>query len=190
MFENDIVYRVEDDSYMDVMQLIATPFPLHAIQFRLNTNLVAGDETILSFLNIQKGTDVADPSWVLDYNIFRGPITGNGASQDVIYVLLYNTLETELPPGDYFDLLNVNYRVANLPALQDSIKSSFLITNAEGSTFEGFGVDITPSRDELQVIALNTKSGLGDVNGDGCIDILDLILVVDHIVGRDSLSPR
>jgi hypothetical protein len=82
----------------------------------------------------------------------------------------------------------VNYRVANLPGLQDSVKSSFVIKNAEGSTFEGFDVDITPSRDELQVIALNTKSGYGDVNGDGCIDILDLILVVDHIVGRDSLS--
>ncbi len=40
----------------------------------------------------------------------------------------------------------------------------------------------------MQVWALNTKSGLGDVNGDGCIDILDLIMVVDHIVGRDSLD--
>ncbi len=84
--------------------------------------------------------------------------------------------------------MHVNYRVANLPALQDSVKSSFVIKNAEGSTFEGFPVNITPSRDELQVIALNTKSGLGDVNGDGCIDILDLIMVVDHIVGRDSLN--
>jgi hypothetical protein len=188
VFENEIVYRVEDNAYMDVMQLIATPFPIHAIQFRLYTNQELDDATILSFLSIQKGADVASSDWVLDYNVFRGPITGNGASKDVIYVLLYNTTEVELPAGDYLDLLHVNYRVANLPALQDSVKSSFVIKNAEGSTFEGFDVDITPSRDELQVIALNTKSGLGDVNGDGCIDILDLIMVVDHIVGRDSLS--
>ena len=188
VFENEIVYRLEDYSYMDRMQLIATAFPVHAIQFRLYTNQELDDNTILSFLSIQKGADVASADWVLDYNVFRGPITGNGASEDVIYVLLYNTTDVSLPAGNYLDLLHVNYRVANLPALADSVKSSFVIKNAEGSTFEGFDVDITPSRDELKVIALNTKSGLGDVNGDGCIDILDLILVVDHIVGRDSLS--
>ena len=38
VFENDIVYRIEDNSYMDRMQLIATAFPVHAIQFRLYTN--------------------------------------------------------------------------------------------------------------------------------------------------------
>jgi hypothetical protein len=188
VFQEEIQYRIEDASYMDVMQLWATPFPIHAIQFRLYTNQELDDHTILSFLNIQKGADVADPSWVLDYNVFRGPITGNGASKDIIYVLLYNTAETELPAGNYTDLLHVNYRVANLPGLMDSVKSSIVISHAEGSTFEGYEVDITPSRDELQIIALNTKSGFGDVNGDGCIDILDLIMVVDHIVGRDSLD--
>jgi hypothetical protein len=188
VFDKDIEYRYENNSYMDVMDLVATTDPIHAVQFRLYTNQAPGDHIILSFLNIQKGTDVADPNWVLDYNVFRGPITGNGASQDVIYVLLYNTTDVSLAPGNYYDLLHVNYRVANLVGLQDSIPSSFLIKNAEGSTFEGFPVDITPSRDQLKIIALNTKSGYGDVNGDGCLDILDLIKVVDHIVGRDSLD--
>jgi len=159
------------------------------LQFRLYTNQAIDDNTILTFQSIQKGADVADASWVLDYNVFRGPITANGASQDVIYVLLYNLNQNNgLDAGNYLDLLHVRYRVADLPALQDSVKSSFLIQNAEASTFEGFPVDITPSRDELVVLAKNRVSSLGDVNGDGCIDILDLIMVVDHIVGRDSLS--
>jgi hypothetical protein len=38
------------------------------------------------------------------------------------------------------------------------------------------------------VIAKAAGGGYGDVNGDGCVDILDLIMVVDHIVGRDSLD--
>ena len=189
VFQNETVYRLEDNSYTDVMQLIATTDPIHAIQFRLYTNQELDDATILSFLSIQKGADVAGADWVLDANVFRGPITGNGASKDIVYVLLYNTLEAvSLPAGSYDSLLYVNYRVANLPGLQDSVKSSIVIKNAEASTFQGFPVNITPSRDELEVIALNTKSGFGDVNGDGCIDILDLILVVDHIVGRDSLN--
>ncbi len=75
-----------------------------------------------------------------------------------------------------------------LPALQDSIKSSIKIANAEASTYQGFPVDITPSRDELVIIAKNRVGIWGDVNGDGCLDILDIIMIVDHIVGRDSLE--
>ncbi|MEJ2104167.1 MAG: T9SS type A sorting domain-containing protein, partial [Ignavibacteriaceae bacterium] len=43
-------------------------------------------------------------------------------------------------------------------------------------------------RDLFTVIALNRVSWFGDVNSDGFIDILDLIMVVDHIVSVDSLN--
>ncbi len=189
IFEEDTVYRLEDDSYMDVMQLKSLTATVQAFQFRLLVNEVLDDETILTFMNIQKGADIAGANWVLDYNVFRGPIQANGASQDEIYVLVYDLNQNGgLPAGDYDDLLHVNYRVADLPALTDSIKSSFRITNAEASTFEGFPVDITPSRSDLVVIAKNRVGSLGDVNGDGCVDILDLIMVVDHIIGVDSLD--
>ncbi len=93
-----------------------------------------------------------------------------------------------MPPGDYNDLFHVNYRVAQLQGIQDSIKSTFKITNAEGSTIQGFPLNVTPSRPILTVVALKRGGNYGDVNGDGCVDILDLIMVVDHIVGRDSLT--
>jgi hypothetical protein len=183
------VYRLEDDSYTDIMQLKDLTHKAQALQFRLLVNKALDDNVILTFQNIQKGADIIDPSWVLNYNVFRGPLTGNGASVDEILVLLYNLNQNGgLDPGDYNELLKVKYRVANLPALQDSIKSSFLISNAEASTYQGFPIDITPSRDELTVIARNRVGFYGDVNGDGCLDILDIILVVDHIVGRDSLD--
>ena len=189
VFVEDTVYRLEDDSYTDIMQLKNLTHKAQALQFRLLVNKALDDNVILTFQNIQKGADVSDPSWVLNYNVFRGPLTGNGASVDEILVLLYNLNQNGgLDPGDYNELLKVKYRVANLPALQDSIKSSFLISNAEASTYQGFPIDITPSRDELTVIARNRVGFYGDVNGDGCLDILDIILVVDHIVGRDSLD--
>jgi hypothetical protein len=72
--------------------------------------------------------------------------------------------------------------------LQDSIKSTFKITNAEGSKFDGSIVDVTPSKDLLTVIARNRVSWYGDVNSDGYLDILDLIMVIDHIVSIDSLE--
>jgi hypothetical protein len=189
VFEKDTVYRLEDDSYVDNIQLKSLMYKVQALQFRLLVNKSIDDNVILTFQNLQKGSDISDESWVLSYNVFRGPLTGNGASVDEIYVLLFNlNYNNGLNPGNYNNLLKVKYRVADLPALQDSIKSSIKISNVEASTYEGFPVDITPSRDELTVIARNRVGFYGDVNGDGCLDILDIIMVVDHIVGRDSLD--
>jgi len=170
IFKEDTVYRLEDDSYVDIMQLKSLPGKVQALQFKLLVNKVVDDNVILTFQNIQKGADVSDPSWVLTYNVFRGPLTGNGASVDEILVLLFNLEQDNgLPPGDYNELLKVKYRVADLPALQDSIKSSIKIANAEASTYQGFPIDITPSRDELVIIAKNRVGIWGDVNGDGCL---------------------
>ncbi len=189
IFAQDTVYNLEDSSYTETMQLKSLSAKAQALQFRLLVNKSAGDNIFLTFQNIQKGSDVADPSWVLQYNVFRGPLTSNGASVDSVYVLLYNLNQNGgLDPGDYNDLFRVKYRVADLPALVDTARSTFKITNAEASTFQGFPIDITPSRNTLTVLATNRVRSYGDVNGDGFIDILDLIDVVDHIVGRDSLD--
>jgi hypothetical protein len=189
VFQQDTVFRLEDFSYTDIIQLKSLTAKAQALQFRLKVNKASNDNIILTFQSLQKGNDVSDASWVLNYNVIRGPINPNGASQDEVLVLLYNLNQNNgLPPGNYNDLLRVNYRVADLPALTDSIKSSFLITDALASTYQGYPIDITPSRNELTVIARNRVGFYGDVNGDGCLDILDILLVVDHILGKDSLD--
>lgn len=189
IFEKDTVYNLEDSSYVEKIQLKSLSAKAQAIQFRILVNKSVGDNIFLTFQNITKGSDVSGSDWVLQYNVFRGPLTSNGASVDSIYVLLYNLNQNNgLDPGDYNDLLRVQYRVADLPALVDTARSTFKITNAEASTHQGFPIDITPSRNTLTVLATNRVRSYGDVNGDGFIDILDLILVVDHIVGGDSLD--
>ncbi|MFI5237757.1 MAG: T9SS type A sorting domain-containing protein, partial [Ignavibacteriales bacterium] len=189
IFERDTIYQLEDDSYTELMQLIGLPAKAQALQFRLLFNTLPDDNTILTFQSIQKSDDISDPSWVLTYNVFRGPLTSNGASVDEVLVLLYNlNYNNGLPPGDYYKLLEVKYRIADLPALEDSVKSSIKISNAEASTYQGFPINITPSRDQLTIIARNRIGYYGDVNGDGCLDVLDIIMIVDHIIGRDSLD--
>ena len=189
VFEQDTVYRLEDDFYTDIMQLIDLQAKAQAVQFRLLVNKSPDDNTVLTFSGIEKGHDISDPSWAMHYNVLRGPLTSNGASVDSIYVLLFNLGQNNgLPPGSYYDLLRVKYRVADLPALTDSVKSSIRISNTQASTFQGFPIDITPSNDELTIIVKNRVGLYGDVNGDGCLDILDIIMVVDHIIGKDSLD--
>ncbi len=193
LFSQDTVYQLEDDIYTSVIQLKGLD-PLgervQAIQFRLTINKSFDDNTILTFRNIRKGLDVSDENWVLDYNLFRGPITANGASVDSVYVLLYNLQEDGGldPEADYNDLFNIEYRISNLPALNDTLKSSLAISNASATTGNGYPVDISSPENTMVVMAINRVSSRGDVNGDGYIDILDLIMVVDHIIGKDSLA--
>jgi hypothetical protein len=152
IFEKEIDYRLEDSSYTDVIQLLNLGNKAQAMQFRLLINKAPDDSTILIFKDIQKGSDLSDPSWLLDYNVIKGPIAQNGASQDEIFIVLYNLNQNGgLLPGDYNNLITVNYRITHLPDLQNDIKSSMKISHAEASTFEGIAIDIKPTRDELKI---------------------------------------
>lgn len=152
IFEKEIDYRLKDSSYTDVIQLLNLSGKVQAMQFRLLINKASDDSTILIFKDIQKGSDLSDPSWLLDYNLIQGQIAQNGASEDEIYIVLYNLNQNGgLLPGDYNNLITVNYRLTNLAGLQNDIKSSIKISHAEASTSQGFAIDIKPSRNEFKI---------------------------------------
>lgn len=154
IFKKEIEYRLDDSSYTDVIQLINLTDKAQAIQFRILINKAADDSTILIFKDIQKGTDLNDPSWLLDYNVFKGPVVSNKSSKYEIYVVLYNSKQNGgLLPGDHLDLINVIYEVADLIDSQNDIKSSMKISHAEASTFNGVAINVTPSRDEFKIYA-------------------------------------
>jgi hypothetical protein len=193
IFKNVQQTRREEDTYTDTLtlrNLNQTNGPIQALQFKLIVNAATSEDTVLRFNNITKGSDVSGSNWLLEYNVERGAQT-IGASVDTIYGLLYNINQTGgLSNLNYFDLLRVNYQVVDLPATKDSAESIIKISNAFASNAAGLSIPITPLPDSLKINVWNRVSGnsLGDVNGDGLIDILDLINVVDHIVSRDSLD--
>jgi len=152
IFEKQMEYLVGDSSYTDVIQLVNLCDKAQAMQFRLLINKAPDDSTILIFKDIQKGSDLSDPSWLLDYNVIKGPSAKNGASQDEIFVVLYNlNYNGGLIPGDYKSLFNVNYALPGIIDLEKDIKSSMKISHAEASTFEGNAIDIKPTRNELKI---------------------------------------
>ena len=153
IFEKEIEYRLEDSSYTDAIQLFNLCDKAQAMQFRLLINKAPDDSTIIIFKDIHKGSDLSDPSWLLDFNVMKSPVAQNGASQDEIYVVLYNMNHNSgLLPGDYRNLFTVNYRLTNVNGLQGDIKSSMKISHTEASTFQGDAIDIKPSRDEFKIL--------------------------------------
>jgi hypothetical protein len=151
-FEKEVEYRSEDSAYTENIQLLNLSKKAHAMQFRLLINKAPDDSPVLIFSDIQKGADLSEPSWLMDYNIIKGPVTKNGASQDEIFIVLYNLNQNGgLLPGDYKNLFTVKYKVAELSGLKNNIKSSIQISNAEASTFDGFAIDIKSDRNEFKI---------------------------------------
>ena len=150
MFEKEVEYRLVDSSYTESIQLFNLGGKAQALQFRLLFNKAIEDSTILIFKDIQKGSDLKDPSWLMDFNVVKGTNIDNGASQDEIFVVLYNlNYDNGLLPGDYKNLFTVNYRTTKLFGFNGDIKSSIQISHAEASTSTGTAIDIKPMRDRI-----------------------------------------
>lgn len=152
IFEKESENRLDDSSYSEVIQLLNLTKKAQALQFRILINKAADDSTILIFRDLQKGNDLKDPAWQLTYNLKKGQITENGVSKDEIYIVIYNLNHNNgLVPGDYKNLFTITYQVPEIPGLKKQIKSSLKISNAEASTFDGFAIDVKPTRDEFKV---------------------------------------
>lgn len=145
-------HRLDDSTYTDIIQLTKLTGKVQALQFRILFNKSDDDTAILAFKDIQKGSDLKDPGWLLDYNIIKGSTVPSGTSDDEIYVVLYNSnLDGGLPPGDYNDLVRVKYEIIDLASSKKEIKSSIKISHVQASTFNGFPIKIEPLRDEFKV---------------------------------------
>ena len=156
VFSKESEHRLVDSSYTEVIQLLNLTGKVQALQFRLSVNKANDDSTLLILNDIQKGSDLKDESWMMNYNVKKGIIGSNGVSRDEIYILLYNSKQNNgLPPGNYYDLINVNYKVNAWPDLKNEVKSSMKISDTQASTFDGFPIDIKPTHAEIQIIIKN-----------------------------------
>ncbi len=148
----------------NTMDLLATNWIFTCTSIQTWQPTGTDDNTILTYQSIEKDhCNVSGANWILETNVVRGPITANGASEDTIYVLLYNiSMQLEI-----FllvitnDMFTVNYRVARLqPTCRTTSNLHLESFNAEGSTFEGFPIDITPSRNDLYVNRTSSRRWL------------------------------
>lgn len=183
MFASSTRSRIDASTYTDSLQLDYVGSPLKAIQFQMVTN------GIINFREIRKGADINTPDWSFNYEIKRGdivdPDSSEAYSNDTIKVVIYGLgLSTELAAGSYTNLVEFDYDVVDIvdPDIQ---VTSITLRNTAGSLYDGTNALI----DEVspQVITVNNRSMWGDVNNDNSVDVVDLLLVVDHILERIDL---
>ncbi|HTY59342.1 MAG TPA: choice-of-anchor D domain-containing protein [Bacteroidota bacterium] len=161
----------------DTIGLHVSGFPLHAVQFTMLT-----DGQII-FRGVDHGLDHS--KFQLSYDVFRGAnANGFGATDDSIRVVLYGINSNSLAALDYPSAILLKYDVVNIASAVET--SHIRLVNILGSLFDSSDGNVNSAGDET--LTVTNRTSKGDVNLDDRIDVLDLLLVVDYITGRTTLS--
>lgn len=162
--------------------------PLQGMQFKLTV-----PNTTLKLKNVQLGPNVANPlDWNFDYEMI------NAASGSEVIVLLYGRDTTiNFPAGTYDSLFVVNYDVKNIKTCNgtagaDSVDVLMYLHSVQSvlatDLGESAGLGVDNNRDTANFSVFNSSSR-GDVNCDDRVDILDLLEMIDVILGRKTFEP-
>jgi hypothetical protein len=104
---------------------------------------------------------------------------------DEIRVVIYGNGSNALASGNAspYNLVKFQYGTANITGPNQAASISLL--DVLGSTPLGENAQVVAGPDQVNTIVNSTSAG--DVNGDDVLDILDILMIVDHILGRITL---
>jgi hypothetical protein len=159
--------------------------PMKALQFDL---IVGKTNGILRLNSIQRGAAVPAGQFNFSYEIYPGPTLPDGSSTDRVKVVIVGNGTNAIQPN---------------PGVQEIMKFAFDIVDISGNsatTYNGLenvlgatqtpviDANISAGADEIINIYNGTTIGLlGDVNLDDQVNILDILVMIDHILGRITL---
>jgi hypothetical protein len=187
LFANDARTHLEDAiTYQDTLQLAYQgPGSLKALQVRLvlNGNGTSG----LSLQGVNRGSDLPAGNFSFATQIHYGPSNGDGTSDDTVSIVFYGNGSNAIPAGASLnDLIRFRYGAGHVSPHGTQLVHVQLL-DVHGSLPNGDAV--TVSADDDQNITINPRgiNGFlyGDVDTSGTVDIVDLLLVVDYILGRN-----
>jgi hypothetical protein len=161
---------------------------LQGLQFKLTA-----PTNKLKIKKVELGSAFANPlDWNFDYEI------SNAASGSEVLVILYGKDTTKnLPADTYPNLFKVTYDVKNITVCNDTLGgdtvNAITYLNSVQSSLatnlgESAGVGVDPDRDTASY-TLHNSADRGDVNCDDRVDVLDILEIVDYILGRQSFAP-
>ncbi|MBI5647199.1 MAG: T9SS type A sorting domain-containing protein [Ignavibacteriae bacterium] len=189
VFSADTVVRNDLTSgYVDSLTVATyVGVPTRSLQLRLINTYSPTSKTRLTA--VSRGARVADPSkWIFQYEIGHGPVASDLSSIDTIRLVILGTNDSLVAGTSTESLVKFTYSTVDIGT--DSAWSSMVLTDIVSSDWRGVSTQLTGDAPQ-QVLILDRGVGLnGDTNGDGFVDLLDLLQVIDHILGRITLQTR
>ncbi|MDP2363989.1 MAG: FlgD immunoglobulin-like domain containing protein, partial [Ignavibacteria bacterium] len=166
-----------------------TGLPLKALQFDV---IIGKSNGKLILRSVERGAAVTTPEFNFSYEIYPGPTLPDGSSTDRVKVVIVgNGTNAILPnPGDQ-EIMKFAYDIVDITGTSttttNGLENVFGATSASPTVIDAI---IGTGADELLTI-YNGVIGwglLGDVNLDDRVNILDILLMIDHILGRTTLT--
>jgi len=155
---------------------------LKAVQFTLTTT------TRINIHPLVKAGTFASANWVLNVNVVSRTPNPDGSSTDVINVLLYgNGTTSQGPISAPIDVLTFGFDVVNILGQSETVTMGLSAILGSTSVLSDAGLN-KPSQAATGTIVISNRTKWGDVNEDDAVDIIDLLMVADHISGRRLLT--
>lgn len=160
--------------------------PLQGLQFK-----VTATSNFLRLKSVVLGPSINPVGWNFDYELV------NAASGSELKIVLYGQDTTiNLPAGTYDSLFIVNYDVKDVKVCNggpggDSVSALAYLHSVESvlatELGESAGVGVDNNRDTTNFYVHNSSSR-GDVNCDDRVDVLDVLEIIDVVLGRKTFE--
>ncbi len=160
--------------------------PLKALQFDVVVGHLQGR---LILRSVERGAAITAPEFNFSYEIVPGPTLPDGSSTDRIkVVILGNGTNAVLPnPGDQ-EIMKFNYDIVDITGPNAfTYNALFNVVGATETPVINANIS-TGVWETINIYNGTTMGLLGDVNLDDNVNILDILLMIDHILGRVTLT--
>ncbi|MEJ2616344.1 MAG: choice-of-anchor D domain-containing protein, partial [Ignavibacteriaceae bacterium] len=160
--------------------------PLKALQFKL---LIGNSNGGLILRSVSRGKAIPANQFNFNYEIYRGTYLPDGSSIDTVkIVILGNGTNAIIADQGEQDIIEFSYDILNISG--DSMKTFNHLSDVLGATGSPVtNADLGTGPDETINIITGTVEGmLGDVNLDNQVNILDILCMIDYIIGRVQFS--
>jgi hypothetical protein len=160
--------------------------PLKSLQFDL---IVGNQNGRLILRSVERGTAVTAPEFNFSYEIYPGPTLADGSSTDIVkVVILGNGTNAILPnPGDQ-EIMKFNFDIVDITGPSAFTYNSLVnVLGATETPVINANIEVGPW-ETINIFNGTTMGLLGDVNLDDNVNILDILLMIDHILGRVTLT--
>ena len=156
--------------------------PLKALQFKL---LVGNSNGGLVLRSVKRGAAIPANQFNFNYEIYRGTFLPDGSSIDTVkIVVLGNGTNAITAAQGEQDIIEFSYDLLIITG--DSMKTFNHLSDVIGATGSPVtNADLETGSDEvINIINEPLEGMLGDVNLDNQVNILDILLMIDYILGR------